>query len=316
MDFRADSVATRVAQAGFVRLIKSRANAGGAGIMNSRRNLMTTLITVAAATMIAAWALAGGGALARGTGNARQSSPKSTEASPAQAAPAIPSSDQILDRCIEASGGRVAWQKLNTRVSKGTVDVPAMNLAGTVEMWQKAPNRILVTVAVAGAVFTQGFDGSVGWSNDPQNGLREQTDGELVETKRDADFYHILDFRKLYSTISAAGAEKVGERSAYVVEATPPEGGDPNKAYFDTQTGLLLREVTQHHDAEGNVEPFTEEFEDYRTVDGVKVPFTIHQSTPQTAFTIRLDEVHHNVAVDNALFAKPSAQTPPSAQPQ
>lgn len=283
--------------------------------MNPRGNLLKTLTVLAVGGVITASVMVGTAALARGTGSSQQSPSNPAETKPTQTTQATPSADQILDKCVEASGGRVAWQKLNTRVSKGTVDVPAMNLAGTVEMWQKAPNRILVTVSVAGAVFTQGFDGNVGWSNDPQNGLREQTDGELAETKRDADFYHTLDFRKLYATVSFSGIEKIGDRSVYVLEATPSEGGDPDKVYFDTQTGLLLRAITQHHDSDGNVEPFTEELEDYRTVGDVKVPFTIHQSTPQTAFTIRLDEVHHNVAIDNSVFAKPSAQAPASAKP-
>jgi len=223
----------------------------------------------------------------------------------ASAVPA-PSVDQILEKYVEASGGREAWQQLHSRVSKGTIDVAAMNLSGTVEMREKAPNRLIVTVTMAGMVFSQGFDGTVGWSDDPQNGLREQRDGELAETKREADFYHPLDFRQLYSKIVVAGTQKIAARSAYEVDATPPEGGEPDRVYFDVQTGLPIRAVTQHHNPDGGVEEFQEDFEDYRTVDGIKIPFTIHQSNSQVAFTIKLAEVHHNVELDDAQFRKPA----------
>lgn len=235
------------------------------------------------------------------TSSAGQSSPKSSSAGTLTA-------DQILDNYIQASGGRAAWEKVTSRISKGTVDLPAMNVSGTVEVREKAPNRVLITVAVGGSVFTQGFDGTVGWSEDPQNGLREQTGPELAETKRDSDFYHALDFRKLYSKISLAGTEKVGDKSVYVIEATPREGGDPDKVYFDQQTGLLIRAVTQHHNPDGTVEPFTEDFEDYRTQDGVTIPFTIHQTNPQMSFTIKVEEVHQNVPLDDAQFEKPASK--------
>jgi hypothetical protein len=271
--------------------------AGKSWIMSVRVD--PALQTIGVATL--ALLLSAGGVFAQA------SAPASWPTSKA-AAPATPSADQILDKYVQASGGRAAWQKLHSRVSKGTVDVPAASASGTVEVREKAPDRVLITVNIAGTVFTQGFDGTVGWSNDPQNGVREQTGPELAETKRDADFYHALDFRKLYPKISVAGTDKVGDKSAYVIEATPAEGGDPDKVYFDAQTGLLVRAVTQHHNPDGSVEPFQEDFEDYRTQDGVTIPFTIHQTNPQMSFTIKIDEVRHNVELDDAEFHKPAAQ--------
>jgi hypothetical protein len=231
-----------------------------------------------------------------------QSSPK-TQA----AASSSPGVEQILDKYLAASGGRVAWQKLNTRVSTGTVDFPARDIAGTIEMREKAPRRILVTVTISGAVFSEGFDGTVGWSNDPQDGLREQTGAELAETRRDADFYHPLDMHTLYSKFKVLGTESVGEHLTYVMEATPADGGDPDKLYFAADTGLLVRAISQHHSPEG-VDSIQEDFGDYRTVDGIQMPFSIHQTSPQMDFTIKIDEVHHNVALDDAQFSKPAVQ--------
>ena len=221
---------------------------------------------------------------------------------------AAPTADQIVDKYIEASGGRAAWEKLSSRVSKGTVTVPAANVSGPVEIDEKAPNRLLVSVTISGSVFLQGFDGKAGWSEDPQNGLQEQTGAELTEVKREADFYRALDLRKLYAKLRVAGTEKVGERTAYVLEASLPEGGNPDRIYFDAQTGLPIRVITQHHNLDGSVEDFQENFGDYRTVDGVKIPFAVEQSDSQLAFSIKLEEVRHNVELKDEQFAKPAAQ--------
>lgn len=240
------------------------------------------------------------------TSSPAQSSPAQASSS-SQSAATLPSPDKILDKYLEASGGRVAWQKLNSRESKGVVDVPAMNTSGAVEIYEKAPSKVLVTITIAGAVFTQGYDGKVGWSNDPQNGLREQTGDELAETRRDADFYHPLDMHNLYSAFKVTGTEDVGGHSAYVLEATPAEGGEPDKLYFATDTGLLVRGISQHHSPEG-VTQIQEDFSDYRAVDGITVPFQVHQTNGEMDFSIRIDEMHHNIAIDDSKFAKPAVQ--------
>jgi hypothetical protein len=223
------------------------------------------------------------------------------------AASTTPTADQVLNRYLQAEGGRAAWQKLTSRVSTGKVDVPAMSLSGTVEIYEKAPDRSSGRVTIAGATFRQGFDGTVGWTDDPQNGLREEAGAELAETRRESDFYHTLDLRKLYAKFTLVGVEKIGDRDAYLIEAVLPEGGDPDKMYFDAQTGLALRMISHRHLTDG-VSEFRQDFEDFRDVDGVKLPFVIHQTQGDTTYTITISEVRHNVPIEDSQFAKPAVQ--------
>jgi hypothetical protein len=232
---------------------------------------------------------------------------KTTPATGASAPASAPTltADQILENYIKAIGGRENWKKLTTRISTGTIDVPAMNLSGLVTVREKAPNRSIFTVNFNGAVFQQGFDGTIGWSNDPQNGLREQAGEELAETKRDSDFYHPLDLKQMYSKITLTGTDKIGDRDAYIVEASSADLGT-DKIYFDTQNGLVLRIVGQHHTMDGPA-TFTEDFSDFREVDGIKLPYTVHQESPSSTFTIKFTEIRHNEAIEDAAFAKPAA---------
>ncbi len=227
-------------------------------------------------------------------------------ATPAAPTP-VPAVGQILDRYVKAIGGREAWQKLTSRVMMGTIEIASENLSGTVIIHEKAPDKLLAAVIINGAAFRQGFDGALGWTDDPKNGLRDQTGAELAESRRDADFFHAFDLSRLYTKMTVSGQEKIGGHDTYVVQATVPEGGDPTKMYFDTQSGLLLRLISQNHDADG-VSQIREDLEDYRDVDGIKLPFTTHQTNGDTTYTMMISEVHHNVDLDDSEFAKPAAQ--------
>jgi len=230
---------------------------------------------------------------------------------PAAAKPAVPTPtvDQVLDHYVQAIGGHDAWMKLNSRVSKGTIEIPAMNnLQGTVEIHEKAPNRMLAVINLGGAVFEQGFDGTVAWSDDPQNGTRALSGGELDDARREANFYHPLELRKNYTKMTVTGIEKIGGHDAYVVEAIREQSA-PDKIYFDTQTWLLVRSVNHRYTPDGLSE-FQADVEDYTEVDGVKLPFTVHQSGANAAFTIHFTEVHHNLQLTDAQFGKPPAEPP------
>jgi len=221
-------------------------------------------------------------------------------------AAALPSSDDVIRHYVQAVGGAEALKKFTSRQIIGTLEIPRMSVSGTLESHEKAPNKMMSVVVVAGATFKRGFDGTIGWADDPQNGLRDLTGDELTDTKREADFYRPLDLQKIYSKISVQGTDKVGDHDAYVVEASTGSG-DPDKLFFDKTSGLLIHSVLTQHTPQGAV-TVEEDLGDYQDADGEKIPFTIKQSTPQIEFTIKISEVHHNVQFDDAQFAKPAAE--------
>jgi hypothetical protein len=224
-------------------------------------------------------------------------------------AAALPTADQVLDHYVQAIGGRAAWMKLNSRVSKGTIEIPAMNnLSGTVEIHEKAPNLMLAVINLGGAAFEQGFDGNVGWSDNPRDGLRELSGGELDDARREANFYHAVELKKNYTKMTVTGIEKVDEHDTYAVEATRAEGA-PDRIYFDTQSGLMVRSVNQRNTSDGVTE-FTADVDNYTEVDGVKLPFTVRQTSASATFIIRFTEVHHNLQLTDGQFAKPPAEPP------
>jgi len=244
-----------------------------------------------------------------------QEEPKKPEAPApeAQSAEALPALDQILDKLIEGSGGKAAQEKLTSRQVKGTFEIPSMGANGTFESFAKAPNKSYTAIDVPGfGLIRQSYDGAMGWEDNPMVGMRDLAGAELAARKRDADFYGALHMKELYPQMTMKAKEKVGERAAWLVEAVPAEG-KPEKMYFDAETGLLVRQDAEREGPQGAavVQVY---FEDYRDVDGVKVPFTIRQVMPMFELSIKFSEVKHNVEIDDAKFAKP-APPPPAAPP-
>jgi len=218
----------------------------------------------------------------------------------------LPSVDQVLNRYVNAVGGRSAWLNVTSRMTTGTIEVPAANLSGTIELREKAPDRILSEIRIAGVLFRQAYDGTVGWTDNVRDGLHQQTGVELSEAKRDADFYHPLDMRKLYTKLTIVGVEKINDHETYKMEAEVPDD-PPDEIYFDTTTGLPDRVVSHRHNPQGVVD-FLEDFDDYREVDGIKRPFTIHETTGENVLTIHISEVRNNVFLDDSVFTMPAAQ--------
>lgn len=231
-----------------------------------------------------------------------------TKAPTPKPTPALPSVDQILDKYVQALGGKAAIEKLNSRVTKGTLEVADQGLTGSLDACAKAPNKTASVVEITGVgQFRQGFDGTLAWADNPMSGFRELGGQELANTKRSSEFYHSLKLRQLYPKMTLKGTEKVGQRESYVVEADPGDGS-LRRMYLDVETGLLLRNDTELDTALQGRTKIEVYLDDYKEVDGVKVPFTIRQVNPNISWVIKATEVRHNVPVDDAKFAKPSAQ--------
>lgn len=219
---------------------------------------------------------------------------------------AEPTVDQVIERYIAAIGGKAAIQKQTTRASMGSIDIPSMHLSGTVMIHEKAPNKVLQVVIISGNAFRQGFDGTTGWTDDPATGMRVLSGVELSEVRRDGDMLHALHLKQIYPTLVFKDKEDLDGRAVYVLQGTPSGADEPDRLYFDAETGLAVRAVNYRHSADGYSE-IREDFHDFREVEGMKLPFTIVQSGGSADFTIRIGEAHAGVNLEDSEFAPPKS---------
>ncbi len=179
---------------------------------------------------------------------------------------------------------------------------------GTLAVYAKAPNKRMATVFDPDGhlISEYGFDGSVGWdqSSVSERGFYAVSGQLLASMRRDAEFYREINLRALYPKMTIIGSEKIGDREAYLIEAIPDN--DPaEKMYFDVLTGLLVRRDEQVKFPQGSAE-LKIYFEDYKEVDGIKLPFTITRFGPNGRTLTQISEVKQNVPIDDAKFNQPT----------
>lgn len=242
-----------------------------------------------------------------------QKSPvKSTEIKPASSKSAetkpmpvkMPTVQEILAKYVKAIGGKEANEKIKSRYSKGVMEIMPMGIKGVFESYAAAPNKSYNKTALAGVGdIIEGFDGQTAWSINQIQGNHEKEGEELMQTKLNNDFYRETNLAKLYPKMELKGTEKVGDSDAYVIVGTPI-GSPPETFYFDTKSGLMVRQDVTAVSPEGKI-PTKTYFYDVREVDGVKTPFKIVSILPQFEITLTINEIKNNVAVEDSKFAKP-----------
>jgi hypothetical protein len=158
----------------------------------------------------------------------------------------------------------------------------------------------------------QALVGAEGWVTAP-GGSRPFNAAEVANAKRSAELLALVKFTPS-ATMRVAGRRKVGERDAVVVIDRPSENVQ-RRYFFDAETGLLLRIVTLT-DAILNQIPEQVDFEDYRDVEGVKLPFGVRVSSvvPINNQTRIVTEVRPGVSVEDKLFVPPGPP-PPAPRP-
>jgi hypothetical protein len=217
--------------------------------------------------------------------------------------PAQPTVQQVFDKYVAAVGKPEAMSKFQTMVAKGTATGSQGRTQSFVITLKGTDKALLVLEGPQGGQQRRAINGATGWMAGPR-GQRAFNPTELADARRTLDIFNAVKF-KPSETMRVAGRRKVGERDALVVVDRPSESLQ-RRYFFDAETGLLLRIVTLT-DAILNQIPEQVDFEDYRDVDGVKLPFVVRISAIDTYYsrTQTITEVKPGVPVEDTLFDMP-----------
>lgn len=230
----------------------------------------------------------------------KETKAEKTEKPKAEKKEKLPSVKEIFKKHVKASGGRKAAEKIKSRITTGTVELPAMGLKGTFEMLSKSPNKSLITMNLSGlGEITEAFDGSEAWANNPLSGLRVKSGKELEEVKEATDFYYDIKLRKIYPKAAVTEIKNLDGADVFVIKAD-----EDTTLYFDKQSGLLTRVDQIVTSPEGKINSVTK-FEDFRVVDGIRQTFRFRQSALGAEFVFNVSEIKQNVEIADERFSKP-----------
>lgn len=208
---------------------------------------------------------------------------------------------QIVEKYVEAIGGRAAVDSVKNVVIKGTVEMKMQGreMNGTFERTVSAPNKEMSVMDLGIMKQSQWINGTSAWVS--------MMNGPAGEQSKDESAKLILEARIFpFATILADGYNVTvkGKRDGMILlEATSPFGR-ADRYYIDEKTMLVAR-LEKDEQTQQGILTTTEKYEDYTTVGGVKLPGvtqiqnSIYSMTMRSSYTV-------NAPITDALFTPPT----------
>jgi photosynthetic reaction center cytochrome c subunit len=228
--------------------------------------------------------------------------------------------DQILDRYIQAIGGAQNLAKVTSFTGKGTSMAYAEE-SYPAEVYAKAPDQFAIITHTDAGDRTTAFDGRNGWVAMPRDDkpipVLPLIQGDLIGARLDATIYFPSAIKQALSDWRIVAPITINDNvvkneDVNVIQGTADGGRTPVNLYFDAASGLLVRQV-RYTDTKVGLSATQVDYEDYRSVGGIKMPFktTVSWLDGQTVY--QMTEIKPNVPIDEAKFGKPAPPAPKSA---
>lgn len=220
-----------------------------------------------------------------------------------QKAAALPEARTIINRHIEAVGGRDALRSYSSSHVRGHFNMPATGLSGPVEIFAAEPNKTLMRMTMAGiGDLEEGFDGKVGWMLSPVTGPMLVEGAQLEQKKFDSEFFGDLKDASRYKVMETVERTTFDGREVYRVRLVTATGAEDIE-FYDASTGLKAGVQMTRETPMGPVAS-TVTFSDYRKFGRLQHPATQKLSTMGIENILTIETIEYD-SVDPKVFALP-----------
>jgi len=271
------------------------------------------------------------------------------------------SAADIANKNVAARGGLKAWHAVQTISESGKLgaggndrapvatvpDVkrpgkPTAPLPSSPRLKEEAqlpfrldlerPRKMRLELDFNGQTAVQVYDGANGWKVRPFLNRMEvetytQEELRLAALQSDLDG-PLVDYAAKGTKVELEGAEKVEDRDTYRLKLTMKDG-NVTHVWIDAKTFLEAKIEGAPRRLDGQDHPVHIYLRDYRTVDGVQIPFVLEtrvqplpapngshvRQTPYPPERIVIDKVQVNPKFEASLFTRPVIETTASAKP-
>lgn len=206
--------------------------------------------------------------------------------------------EEIVNKHIEAIGGKANYDKLQNVVMEGSMSAQGATINLTItKVLGKLSRQDISVMGMTGYDLTTDKDG---WTFMPfmgQSSPVEKTGDMLKASQQELDFSDALyNYQAKGTTIELQGKEDVSGTDSYKLRLTS-KAGDVETVYVDPATFFINR-VSSIKKLNGQEFPVTIDFSDYKDVEGVKFPFNM--GTPQGS--IVFSSIKANQTIDDKLY--------------
>ncbi len=217
----------------------------------------------------------------------------------------LPKAETILDRFVEVTGGKAAYEKRKNQVATGIVELKAQGLKGTVTSYSAEPAQVYMIMEIEGVgKLESGADHGVTWDKNAMLGPRIKSGVEKAQALREGTFNSPIHWREQYPKIETAGTETIDGELCYKVVMTPKDGNAETK-YFQKKSGLVVKTsiVSVSPMGETPIETLSSE---YKNFNGVLEPTKSTTKAAQMEFTITMQDVKANQPLPADRFEPPA----------
>jgi hypothetical protein len=175
--------------------------------------------------------------------------------------------ERVVQAYFDAIGGLDKLKSVTSLEQTGTMNMQGMSLESTIKM--EAPNKMLQEVEMSGmTAFKMVFDGNQGYME--QMGQKQEIPADqLEELQQRKGVISDLDLLESEAVLQVEGIYPVGGKEAYKLSIT--KENQVTYKYYDTESGLLLREESSSEGPDGNPVVTTTDYEEYKEVGGILV---------------------------------------------
>ena len=214
-----------------------------------------------------------------------------------------PAAKDLIAKYVAAVGGPEAAEKIETaptRVLKGTRLFADGKTTSALEVYESGDRLLINTTTNEGNPVTQFTDGVGGWVRD-KDGVHPMRESQLENFRSIADAFKPFVRNTVAENARVVAKAKIDDRDMWVVSSRNEKAD--TRLYFDAETALLRRRLVLLNGPIGKL-PEQTDFDDYRTVAGAKVPFTITTSfvDPWIGSTRKATEITLGEPVDEGMF--------------
>jgi hypothetical protein len=208
---------------------------------------------------------------------------------------------KIVDQYTKAAGGVKAISKIQTLAIEGTVAGPSDGMAGTFRFDTKLPNCFYSELIAGGKSWIESYNGKSAWHENAAGEVATFIGQESSQLEAAAQYYNVrlLNLKKNNLALSLVGHTQVRGKDVWQIEVIAANGMK-RQVYFDAATHLIAEEKA----AIGGVE---EEifYSDYRSVDGVKLPYQLELRRGGDTYQIAVTRAEVNGVIGERVFDFP-----------
>ncbi len=223
------------------------------------------------------------------------------EGSPAQE---LPEARALIERHIEAIGGRAAVMAQTEAVMKGEMAMPAVGISGRLMVASRMPTEQLVVVELPGmGEMRTGVSPELAWSVDPFMGPR-LIEGEELKSLLDNTLPGaVLRDPEYVKSVTTVGMGEFAGQSCFRVKIEWRSGRQSHDCYAE-DSGLLIAMQSVETSPMGSMEMLSV-MEEFRDFDGVLIPTVMRQTIMGMEQIMTLTDISFETP-DPALFELPA----------